>query len=266
MLVLGDAHADDPENRRALRAAYRAADEATALQLGDLLAYDLPAPTWFVAGNNEEFDVIDALRRGDRPLGAFGAAADDGRPRLLASEAVELDGLRVAGLSGNHAPTQFDRSRSQLTGERRRHFVRADVERALALDDVDVFLAHEAPGGLLRRAGRDVGCEWIDRVLRALDPDLCLVGHYHEHVEGTFEGTRVVSLAPAWESYYLLDPETLSLDRRPTPPVGGDREEQSSSGSRDAKRPGDREAQGASSNRKSQTSGDGADGNDADAA
>jgi Icc-related predicted phosphoesterase len=208
MLVLGDAHADDPDNRRALHAAYEATDEDVVLQVGDLLTYDLPVPTWFVAGNNEDFDAIDRLRDADE-RGTENA-------HLLASDAVDVDGLRVAGLSGNYAPTQYEKSRDELEGDRRRHFVRADVERLKEADDVDVLLAHEAPHGVLNY-GYDVGSEPIDEILRALEPDLCLVGHHHTHRVGTFGQTRVVLLAPVWESYYRLDPETLTLTRHPTP-------------------------------------------------
>ncbi|WP_224268413.1 metallophosphoesterase family protein [Haloprofundus salinisoli] len=210
MLVLGDAHADDAANRRALLAAYRAAQEnpdvdaGTALQLGDLHHYDLPVPTWFVVGNNEAFDVVESIRRGDASLTAS-------RPHLLASTAVELDGLRVVGLSGTYAPTQYAKPRAELRGERRRHFVREDVARAKALGDADVLLCHQAPHGLLKIGGRDAGCDPVDEVLRALSPELCLVGHYHRHAEESLGDTRVVSLAPAWRRYYSLDPETLAL-------------------------------------------------------
>ena len=210
MLVLGDAHADDPDNRRALLAAYDAADADVALQVGDLGYYDPPVPTWFVAGNNEDFDVIEALRGRDRALG-------EPRLHLLASDAAEVEGLRIAGLSGNYAPTRYDKPRSELSGERRRHFVRDDVERAAELDDVDVLLVHQAPHGLLRVAGRDPGCAAIDDLLSALSPQLCLVGHYHRHAEATIEGVRTVALAPVWERYYALDPDTLALERHRTP-------------------------------------------------
>ena len=210
MLVLGDAHADDPDNRDALLAVYRDADAEVALQVGDLGYYDLPSPTWFVAGNNEDFDVVEALRRGDASL--YG----ERNLHLLASTADEVAGLTVAGLSGNYAPTWYDRTRDELVGDRRRHFVRDDVEQALALDDVDVFLAHEAPHGLLD-LGYDPGCNPIDELRSSLSPDLFLVGHSHRHAEATLDGVRVVSLAPAWRSYYTLDPGTLALERHPTP-------------------------------------------------
>jgi Icc-related predicted phosphoesterase len=210
MLVLGDAHAADPDRRRALLAAYDAAGADRALQVGDLEYYDPPVPTWFVAGNNEDFDVIEALRRRDRALG-------EPTLHLLAGTFATVEGLRVAGLSGNYAPTQYDRSRAALAGDRRRHFVREDVERALELTDVDVFLAHQAPHSLLRIRGRDPGCDPLDDVVAELSPALLLVGHYHRHAEATIDGTRVVSLAPAWRNYYSLDPETLVLERHPAP-------------------------------------------------
>ncbi|WP_336034605.1 metallophosphoesterase family protein [Halobacterium yunchengense] len=211
MLVLGDAHAATPDRRRSLFAAYRAADAETALQAGDLMFYDLPIPTYFIAGNNEDFDVVEALRHGRV------ASSDVANAVLLHSTVETVEGLRVAGLSGNYAPTQFEKSRDRLYDDRRRHFVREDVERAKRLADVDVFLAHEAPHGLPVTEEYDVGCTHVDDVLDALEPDLCLVGHHHEHAESEYGPTRVVSLAPAWESYYELDPETLALSRHDTP-------------------------------------------------
>jgi len=164
MLVLGDAHADEQSNRRALLAAYEEADVDTALQMGDLLYYDLPLPTWFIAGNNEDLDVIESVRTGsdsDRTTNAH----------LLASTAVESAGIRIAGLSGNYVPTQFDKGRADLQDDRRRHFVREDIERVMELTEVDVFLTHEAPHGLLQSDGYDVGCKYVDGILRNLNPD-----------------------------------------------------------------------------------------------
>ncbi|MFB6135045.1 MAG: metallophosphoesterase [Halanaeroarchaeum sp.] len=211
MLVLGDAHANEPDQRRSLFAAFRASDEDVALQAGDLYYYDLPMTTYFIAGNNEDFDVIDALRHGR-------VASDDVRNvHLIDSEAVELEGVRVGGLSGNYAPTQFEKSRDELYEQRRRHFVRDDVERAKTLEDVDVFLAHEAPHGTPVEEEYAVGCTYVDDVLEAVEPTLCLVGHHHQHTESTFGETRVVTLAPVEDSYYSLDPETLELTRYETP-------------------------------------------------
>jgi len=205
MLVLGDAHASDPDRCEILLELYRTLEPDRVLQLGDLERYDLPAPTWFIAGNNEDFDVIDALRAGEHP------AETNDNVHLLASTAATVDGLRVAGLSGNFAPTRYDLPRDELAGERRRHFTREDIDRAADLEDIDVFLTHEAPNGLLSY-GYDPGCTYVDDVLETLSPELCLVGHHHRHREAEISGTRVVSLAPAWEHYYTLEPETLALE------------------------------------------------------
>ena len=213
MLVLGDAHADDPDNRRALFAAYREADADIALQLGDLLYYDLPIPTYFIAGNNEDFDIIDALRHGRVE------SSDVTNAHLLGDEAVEVEGLRVAGLSGNYAPTQYERPRPNLQGERRRHFVRGDVEAVERIEDVDVLLTHEAPHGLPVAEEYEVGCQYIDELLDAVEPRLCLVGHHHQHAESDYGDTHVVGLDPVWESYYTLDPDTLEVVRHDAPPA-----------------------------------------------
>jgi Icc-related predicted phosphoesterase len=210
MLVLGDAHADAAANRAALLGAYEATDADLALQTGDLLHYDLPAPTWFIAGNNEDFDVISALRAGDRPSGTRNA-------HLLASDAVEQCGLRIAGLSGNYAPTQYQEPRDDLAPARRRHFVRADIEKAKALTDIDVCLTHESPNGVDFKEDYDVGCVHINELLEAIEPHLCLVGHHHEHLEDRFGSTRVIGLDPVWDGYYELDPATLTLERYDAP-------------------------------------------------
>ena len=212
MMVLGDAHADDPAHRRVLLDTYASYAPEVVLQTGDLRYYELPAPTWFVAGNNEDLDVIDALRDGRSPPGTSNVT-------LLASTTATLDGIRVAGLSGNFAPTRFENARADLEGDRRRHFVEAEVETAKSLVDIDVFLTHEAPHGLLSVDGYDPGCVHVDAILRAVEPDLCLVGHHHEHAESTFGPTRVVALDPVWVANYRLEPATLTLDRRP-PPAG----------------------------------------------
>ncbi|WP_436345096.1 metallophosphoesterase family protein [Natronorubrum sp. FCH18a] len=201
MLVLGDVHASDPDRRETLLELYRSLEPDHVLQVGDLEHYDLPAPTWFVAGNNEDLDVVEAMRAGEEPPGAANV-------HLLASTVATVDGCRVAGLSGNYAPTKYECSRAELEGGRRRHFTHEDVERAAELTDIDVLLTHEAPTGLLSY-GYDPGCEHVNGLLEALSPSLCLVGHHERHREAEIAGTTVVSLAPAWERYYTLDGHAL---------------------------------------------------------
>jgi Icc-related predicted phosphoesterase len=207
MLVLGDAHANTPDRRRTLMGLYETVAPDVVLQLGDLFYYDLPVETYFIAGNNEDFDVIDALRHGRLRSSTVRNA------RLLDSRTVDLAGLTIAGLSGNYAPTQYDKPRSGLRGDRRRHFVREDVEALKRVGDVDVLLTHEAPHGTPVQEEYSVGCRPIDELVAVLDPELVLIGHHHQHTETTIDGTTVVTAAPAWESYYELDPSTCTVER-----------------------------------------------------
>jgi Icc-related predicted phosphoesterase len=184
-----------------------AVDAAVAPQVGDLCHDDHPGSTRFVAGNNEDLDVIEALHAGRRPEGVQNA-------HLLASEVVDHDGCRIAGASGTFASTQFEKA---LDGDRRQHFVADDVERACASTDVAVLLAHDPPHGLIQRGGDDIDCKQVDAILEAVEPERCPVGHHHEHAESTFGPTRETSPAPVSESVYALDSASLHLERRPEP-------------------------------------------------
>ncbi|MFB6283446.1 MAG: metallophosphoesterase [Halobacteria archaeon] len=199
MLLLGDAHAEEREKKEKLLNCYHESDEGLALQVGDLGYYEPPKPTWFIAGNNEDFDVIDRLREERVKKG------NGGLDNLhLVSEPIEIEGLSVAGISGNYAPNYYGKSRDELVGDRRRHFVEKEVERAKSFDDVDVFLSHQPPHGVLVKGGYDVGVRPVDEILDAVEPRLCLTGHHHTHKEALFGRTRVVSLAPTWEAYYEM--------------------------------------------------------------
>ncbi len=101
---------------------------------------------------------------------------------LLAPGEVWRSGtLRVAGLSGTHAPTWFARDKP-FPGDRRRHYNHQDVAALLALGagGVDIVLAHEPCHGLVRvSGGRDPGQPPVDRIVKELRPRVLLSGHHH---------------------------------------------------------------------------------------
>jgi Icc-related predicted phosphoesterase len=211
MLVLGDAHADNDSNRQFLHRAYSDTTDEYAVQVGDLLYYTLPKPTWFIAGNNEDHDRTEPAKTNDTPTD-IGTNA-----YLLNGTSTEINGLTVTGLSGNFAPTQFDKSRSALINDRRRHFTHEDIDRILELTPtaIDILLTHEAPYNLITSENYTVGCPHIDTIIDEIQPRLCLVGHHHEHAETHRNQTRVISLAPIWDGYYTLSPDTLTLEFEP---------------------------------------------------
>jgi uncharacterized protein len=140
-----------------------------------------------------------------------------------------VDSLRVAGLGGTFAPTWYETPAADLPhpkkgtpkatelADKRRHFVRAEVEVCRALRGVDVFLSHEAPrpfrafpGG----RGPDAGKAQINEVLAGMQPRLHLFGHHHRFSDEVREGVRSVGLDLVTRSYVLIDAVSLGLDVR----------------------------------------------------
>ena len=174
------------------------------------------APLYWIKGNNENFDAI---------------AADDFPPEFHhipnGSEA-DVGGLRVAGLGGTFAPTMFELDPRELPhpkkrtakatelADRRRHFVRAEVEACKRLRSIDVLLTHEAPSPfrLTGHGGRpnDAGKAAITEVILAVKPRLHLFGHHHRFAEHDVHGVRSVCLDLVSRSYLLIDARTLKYD------------------------------------------------------
>ncbi len=175
----------------------------------------LGAPVYWIHGNNDNFDAIAA---GDLP------------PDLLYIQngtALTIDSLRVAGLGGTFAPTWYETPASQLPhpkkgsaratelADKRRHFVREQVEATKALSGIDILMTHEAakpfrpyPGG----RGPDAGKSQINEVLQMLRPRLHLFGHHHRFSEQEREGVRSIGLDLVTRSYLLIDSESLEYE------------------------------------------------------
>jgi Icc-related predicted phosphoesterase len=140
---------------------------------------------------------------------------------------VEL--LTVAGLGGTFAPTWYETAAADLPhpkkssaratelADKRRHFVREEVEACRALRGVDIFMTHEAPkpfrpfpGG----RGPDAGKVQVNEILAAMRPRLHLFGHHHRFSEQTIEGVRSVGLDLVIRSYLLIDVRTMGYELR----------------------------------------------------
>ncbi|MBF5041475.1 serine/threonine protein phosphatase [Aggregicoccus sp. 17bor-14] len=168
-------------------------------------------PLYFIGGNNEDFEALH-----DAP-GGFELAPDVhylGRAGLR-----ELLGLRVAYLSGIHAPRFFEqpllRPRTLDTSKQAGYFRQAEVERVSGLRDVDLLLVHEWPRGLVPRlregelppGGRPLPSSWVGnpitrKVIEAVRPQWVLCGHSHRAFAATVGGgahplTRIACLDQA---------------------------------------------------------------------
>src|SRR5687767_15136062 len=180
---------------------------------------EFPSPLYFIKGNNENFDALASAVTPDLRGPAYGVAKN--LFFLPNGQRTTINGLRLAGLGGTHAPTMYEVRAADLphpkkstpkateAADRRRHFVREEVEACKAITDVDIFLSHEAPRPFRVHRGIDAGKTPINDVLAAMQPRLHLFGHHHTFVVGEAQGVRSICLDPVGKSYLLIDGKTL---------------------------------------------------------
>ena len=219
--ALGDIHGDFASARRVME---RHPDVPFWLCVGDVAdeqgRYEaLPAPLHWIKGNNDNFDAV-----------ASGALPEN-LHHLPNGVAAVVGGIRVAGLGGTFAPTWYESAPADLPhprktsakatelADKRRHFVRQEVEACKALGAIDVFLTHEAPRPYYAGSGprrNDAGKSAVNEVLDAVKPRLHLFGHHHRFTEQARHTVRSVGLDLVSSSYLLIDAATLEYERHTT--------------------------------------------------
>ena len=214
--ALGDIHGAF-DSARALIG--RHPDVAVWLCVGNIAdeqgrSESLGAPVYWIHGNNDNFDAIEA---GDLPADLH---------HIANGTVVETGGVRVAGLGGTFAPTWYQTPAADLPhpkkgsaratelADKRRHFVREEVEACKALRNIDILLTHEAakpfrpfPGG----GGPDAGKAQINEVLAAMKPRLHLFGHHHRYSENEREGIRSIGLDLVSRGCLLIETPELRI-------------------------------------------------------
>ena len=186
-------------------------------------AYPEPsAPLHWIKGNNESFDRIAALQAGTEHVPNLHYIPN--------GVAVKVGPLRVAGVGGTFAPTWYDTPAAALPAkpkdDKRRHFVREEVEACKKLGSVDVLLTHEAPKPFWidlpsstapsRKWRRDVGKVPIAEVADAIKPKLHCFGHHHTYATFERAGIPTVCVDRVNRSYLLVDDATFTWKVEPT--------------------------------------------------
>jgi Icc-related predicted phosphoesterase len=222
--VIGDVHGNFDALNRILT---RHPEIPFWLSVGDLASitgtYPEPAaPLYFIQGNNESFDRLTAFRTG--------AESVPNLHFIPNGTAITVGELKVAGLGGTFAPTWYDTPAASLPvkgkDDKRRHFVRDEVEAAMRLRKVDVLLTHEAPkpfwidlpssSSPTRKWRRDVGKEVIAELADALSPRLHCFGHHHVHAQMEREGVQTVCVDRVNRAYLLVDALSFTFEIRQT--------------------------------------------------
>ena len=225
--VLADVHGNFDAMRHAME---RHPDVPFWLCVGDLASRagrypSPPKPLHWIKGNNEDFAQVAAF--------AGGRALVPNLHYIPNGCAVRVGPLTVAGLGGTFAPTWFDTpaealpypghppratGRLRVKDDKRRHFVREEVDACRRISGVDVLLTHEAPRPFIvagreddpRSQRREAGQRPINDVLAAMRPRLHLCGHHHRFTESVREGVPSVCVDRVSRSYLLVDAATLS--------------------------------------------------------
>ena len=178
---------------------------------------EVPAPLYWIKGNNEDFDRI----------GDWMTGAPSGNLRFIPNgTATAVGPLIVAGLGGTYAPTWYETAAAQLPyrpkDDKRRHFVHEEVDACKRLRNVDILMTHEAPRPFIvlpeavpGRPGRrvDAGKPPINDLLMTLKPRLHLCGHHHRFVDAIREGVRSVCIDRINRSYLLIDAGSLEYTK-----------------------------------------------------
>jgi hypothetical protein len=222
MLVgaLADIHGNFDAMRRAMD---RHPDVRFWLCVGDVASRsgvypEPPAPVYWIKGNNENFDRIADWEAGRDQVANLHYIPN--------GTARNVGGLNVAGLGGTYAPTWFETSAANLphrpSDDKRRHFVREEVEACKRVSGVDILMTHEAarpfiivdePGEGSRPRRRDAGKPAINDVLATMKPRLHLCGHHHRFVETVRDGVPSVCIDRINRSYLLIDADTLEYTK-----------------------------------------------------
>lgn len=251
--ALGDIHGDFASARRIMQ---RHPQVPFWLCVGDVADdhgnYEaFPSPLYWIKGNNENFDSI---ARGAFPAnlhfmpnaqvqtlggslrvaglgGTFAPTWYETPPNELPypgwmpgratvspaargpSEAAE----RTAAEPRRRATARGGGTLRAIRDDKRRHFVRAEVDACKTFGRIDVFMTHEAPRPYFAGSGprrNDAGKTPINEVLAAMKPRLHLFGHHHQFSDQERQGIRSVGLDLVGRSYLLIDRESLEFEVR----------------------------------------------------
>jgi Icc-related predicted phosphoesterase len=184
------------------------------LQVGDMCHYrSFARPVYWIIGNNDWPDVVRQVETGERPL----RNVYNVKPGEVVTLTQGMEEVRIAGLNGAFDELYYDLDPAQERPlESLAYFVRADVEKCLPLQNIDIFLVHGCPAGLGYGREPDYGVPAIRTLLDTVQPRFMLCGHAHLFRVAHTATSMVYALNQLKDEYYILDTSSGTLERFPS--------------------------------------------------
>jgi Icc-related predicted phosphoesterase len=184
------------------------------VQVGDMCHYrSFAQPVYWIIGNNDWPDVVRQIETGERPLRNLYNV----KPGEVVTLTQGTEEVRLAGLNGAFDDLYYDLDPAQERPiESLAYFVRADVEKCLPLQNIDIFLVHGCPAGLGYGREPDYGVPAIRTVLDTVQPRFMFCGHAHLFRVVHTATSTVYALNQLKDEYYILDTSSGTLERFPS--------------------------------------------------
>lgn len=184
------------------------------LQVGDMCHYrSFARPVYWIIGNNDWPDVVRQVETGERPLRNLYNV----KPGEVVTLTQGMEEVRIAGLNGAFDDLYYGLDPAQERPlESLAYFVRADVEKCLPLQNIDIFLVHGCPAGLGYGREPDYGVPAIRTLLDTVQPRFMLCGHAHLFRGAHTATSMVYALNQLKDEYYILDTSSRTLERFPS--------------------------------------------------
>ncbi|MFB6089292.1 MAG: metallophosphoesterase [Candidatus Aenigmatarchaeota archaeon] len=208
-IIIGDPHVGTEErNFEPIERIIKRKNPDNILCTGDLETYkEFDIPFYFISGNHEDFDLIEKIDSGEEYFRNL--------KHIKNGEIIEIGDLRISSLNGNYSPKRYDWDRKNLKQDRRRHFVKSDVKKCLNIDDIDIFISHEAPSGIgVTKGGQEAGIQEVREIIEEINPEYHFFGHFHFYHKGKIGKTEIYGLPKPEKGYIKLksDGESFKLN------------------------------------------------------
>lgn len=201
ILLLGDVHGYINKTKKIIDSVKC----DFVFQTGDLEIYsDFSKPTYFIAGNHENWDLLDAIDKGKIKFKNL--------YHIKTAEIIKLrkdkEILTLSGINGNYSPKRYE------INNKEHYFTKTDIENCKKLKKIDIFLSHEAPSNIgFVKWNKDVGVDPIKEILDRVKPKFFFFSHHHQFFEKAINTTSVFGLDYARREYYLLDTNENKLKK-----------------------------------------------------